>query len=180
MDTLRNHLRTATVQHHERVDAAFSSFELGKQNGYRAFLQAHAQVLIPLEAALERAGIAAMIEDWTQRRRASALRADLADLGAVVPSPAPHEMPSSPAWCWGATYVIEGSRLGGRVLARRVADADPSAPLRYLSHSSASPLWPSFLEKLELHAATCDWSDVLAGAHDTFERFLAAARAHRP
>lgn len=180
MDTLRNRLRAATAQHHERVDAAFSSFDLGQPSGYRAFLQAHAQVLIPLEAALERAGVDAMLEDWAQRRRAQALRADLDDLGAASPPPALLKTPLSQAWCWGATYVIEGSRLGGRVLARRAAEANPSAPLRYLSHSSTKPLWPSFLEQLELHATTCDWNDVLAGAHDTFERFLAAAQPHRP
>lgn len=180
MDTLRNRLRAATALHHERVDAAFSTFQLSQPSGYRAFLLAHAHVLIPLEETLEHAGIALMIDDWAQRRRAQALRADLADLGSAAPPPTPHEVPLSAGWCWGAAYVIEGSRLGGRVLARRVAEADPSAPLRYLGHSSATPLWPSFLEKLELHASRCAWSDVLAGAHDAFERFQAAAKVHRP
>lgn len=177
MDTLRNSLRAATALHHERVDAAFSTFDLGQPGGYRAFLHAHAQVLIPLEDALERAGIAEMIIDWPQRRRSQALRADLADLGATVGFPTPYDAPLSPGWCWGAAYVIEGSRLGGKVLARRVAQADPSAPLRYLGHGSATPLWPSFLQMLEQHGPRCEWRDLLAGAHDTFERFLAAAQA---
>jgi len=180
MDTLRNRLREATASQHERVDAAFSAYRLDQPAGYRAFLQAHAQVLFPLEIELEQAGIEKMLEDWPKRSRRQALLDDLQALGGSEPAAAqPGAAPSS-GWCWGAAYVIEGSRLGGRVLARRVAEAIPSAPLRYLDHSSTSPLWPSFLQKLEQQGSACIWSDVLNGAHATFERFLDAARSYRP
>ncbi|HAQ87314.1 MAG TPA: heme oxygenase [Pseudomonas sp.] len=179
MDTLRNQLRSATAAQHERVDAAFSAYRLDQPEGYRAFLQAHAQVLIPLEIELEQAGIETMLDDWPLRCRRQALLADLKALGCAEPPLTPAGMAPSPGWSWGAAYVIEGSRLGGRVLARRVADANPSAPLRYLNHGSATPLWPSFLQKLEQQGSACDWSEVLTGANDTFERFLGAARSNR-
>ena len=179
MDTLRNQLRSATAAQHERVDAAFSAYRLDQPEGYRAFLQAHAQVLIPLEIELEQAGIETMLDDWPLRCRRQALLADLKALGCAEPPLTPAGMAPSPGWSWGAAYVIEGSRLGGRVLARRVADANPSAPLRYLNHGSATPLWPSFLQKLEQQGSACDLSEVLTGANDTFERFLGAARSNR-
>jgi len=180
METLRNRLRAATAPQHERVDAAFSAYQLDRPDGYRAFLQAHAQVLIPLEIALEEAGIEAMLDDWPQRSRRRALLEDLQALGSEQPLSTQSGAAPSPGWCWGAAYVIEGSRLGGRVLARRVAVANPSAPLRYLSHSDATPLWPSFLHTLEQQGPACDWSELLTGAHATFERFLDAARSNRP
>lgn len=180
MMTLRSHLRATTAPQHARVDTAFSAFQLGQPDGYRAFLLAHAEVLLPLEIALEQSGIEAMLEDWPQRSRRQALLEDLAEIGALAPVAPPILAPLSPSACWGVAYVIEGSRLGGRVLARRVADANPCAPLRYLSHRSTTPLWPSFLERLEQQEAVADWSQMLAGANDTFERFLAAAQAHRP
>ena len=179
MDSLRNQLRAATAPQHERVDTAFSAYRLDQPEGYRAFLQAHAQVLIPLEIELERAGIESMLDDWPLRSRRQVLLADLQALGCAEPPLTPPGMAPSFGWSWGAAYVIEGSRLGGRVLARRVADANPSAPLRYLNHGSATPLWPSFLQKLEQQGSACDWSEVLTGANDTFERFLGAARSNR-
>ncbi|WP_407293868.1 biliverdin-producing heme oxygenase [Stutzerimonas zhaodongensis] len=180
MDSLRDRLRAATAQQHERVDAAFSAYRLDEPDGYRAFLQAHAQALIPLEIALEQAGIETMLDDWPQRSRRQVLLEDLQALGCLEPTPPPLGSALSSGWCWGAAYVIEGSRLGGRVLARRVAEANPSAPLRYLSHSSAKPLWPSFVLKLEQHASACDWSEMVTGAHAAFERFLSAAQSNRP
>ncbi|HCC63345.1 MAG TPA: hypothetical protein DEQ55_19620 [Pseudomonas sp.] len=120
-----------------------------------------------------------MLDDWPLRCRRQALLADLKALGCAEPPLTPAGMAPSPGWSWGAAYVIEGSRLGGRVLSRRVAEANPSAPLRYLNHGSATPLWPSFLQKLEQQGSACDWSEVLTGANDTFERFLGAARSNR-
>lgn len=179
MNTLRQRLRTATAPLHERVDAAFSSFELDRLDGYRAFLRAHAQVLGPLEIALERGGIESMLADWPQRSRRQDLLADLAELGDSTPWPEPQYTAQPPGWCWGAVYVIEGSRLGGRVLAKQVAEANPRAPLRYLSHRGSTPSWPVFIDQLDRQAANYPWDDVLGGAREVFERFVRAAEAEK-
>ncbi|HBM08250.1 MAG TPA: heme oxygenase, partial [Pseudomonas sp.] len=86
MDSVRNRLRAATTLQHERVDAAFSAYPLDQTEGYRAFLQAHAQALIPLELTLEQAGIETMLNDWSQRSRRQALLADLQALGCTEPT----------------------------------------------------------------------------------------------
>ncbi len=180
MDSVRSRLRTATAPLHQQVDLAYSRFRLEQPSGYRAFLQAHAQALGPLEATLQAAGVERLLSDWPQRRRWPALRADLADLGEALPLPRPlpggvdGQLPSAP-WCWGALYVIEGSRLGGRILARRVASGQPDAPLRYLD-AEAAPSWPVFLARLDQQAATLAWAPMLAGAQAAFSQFLDAAR----
>lgn len=179
MDTLRQRLRAATGPLHEQVDSAFSAYQLESRDGYRAFLRAHALVLGPLEIELEAAGIATMLDDWAQRARRHELQADLADLGDCVAWPEPIAASHSPGWCWGAVYVIEGSRLGGRVLARRVAEANPTAPLRYLGAGQSTPSWPAFIDQLDRRASGYPWDDVLAGASDAFERFVRAAQTQR-
>ena len=55
----------------------------------------------------------------------------------------------STAFCWGIAYVLEGSRLGGQVLHRRLSPALAPHPLRYLSNTPASGCsWPVMLAAL--------------------------------
>lgn len=179
MDSLRIRLRSATAPLHERVDKLFSSFELEHADGYRRFLAVHALVLGPLERALEASGIETLLPDWPQRSRRQALLADLADLGIHTAAPQSPTETFSPGHCWGTAYVIEGSRLGGRVLARRVSEVQPDAPLRYLGRGSTTPSWAGFVEQLEKNAPCHPWTDILAGAETAFERFILAALSQR-
>lgn len=55
----------------------------------------------------------------------------------------------SAAFCWGIAYVLEGSRLGGQMLHRRLSAALAPHPLRYLSNPHASGCsWPVMLAAL--------------------------------
>jgi len=179
MADLRARLRTATAPLHERVDAAFAGFGFDHPGGYRQFLRAHSRAIVSLEVALEKAGIAQLLDDWPARIRRHALLADLKELGspAPVPLPAP-ELPNS-ASCWGAAYVLEGSRLGGQVVARRLHPFDPAAPTRYLEHGDVANLWPGFLARLEATASLCAWPALRSGAEAAFELFIAAAALER-
>ena len=169
MNRIRQILRTATSQHHERVDAAFAGFDLGDSRSYRAFLSAHARVLPATEDAIHLAW-----DGWT--RRASLLLRDLFDLGA-----APEALPENlqimePAAQWGCLYVLEGSRLGGSVLAERVG---AGLPRRYLSAGHTGVSWLAFQIALEAaaEAANPAWIEIaVAGAKSVFDSFERAAR----
>jgi len=175
MAELRARLRQATAPLHEQVDAAFSSFSLDQPDGYRRFLRAHSRVLSATEIALERAGFADLLDDWPMRVRRHALWADLAEL--ECPPPPALSLPSLSdfASCWGVAYVLEGSRLGGRVLARRIRQANPTVPVRYLEHGDVARLWPAFLARLEQDAASCAWDPMLVAAERSFALFTEAA-----
>jgi len=175
MAELRLRLREATAPLHERVDAAYSEFDLGRPEDYRRFLRAHARALRAAETALEQAGIATLLMDWPARARRHALLDDLADLDCQAPVALPAPELSEIASCWGAAYVLEGSRLGGQVLARRVRQADPTAPVRYLEHGDVARLWPTFLSRLEQQASASSWAPMLAAAEATFGLFASAA-----
>ncbi|MDG9929316.1 MULTISPECIES: biliverdin-producing heme oxygenase [unclassified Pseudomonas] len=176
MDSLRQRLKHFSTGLHHQVDAAFSAFPLESAPGYRGFLLAHGAALFSLERTLEANAVEALIEDWPLRRRSDALHADLLALGIehMAPLDAPRHV--DPGWCWGALYVLEGSRLGARLLAQRLRAAQPTAPMSYLGHAAAEGLWPRFLQRLEACAGSCDEAQLQQGVADAFGQFLAAAR----
>lgn len=142
----RRMLRAGTAEAHERLDARFGRFDLADADDYARFLTAHASALPAVERALDAGGMAALLDDWPARRRAGLIAADLAALGRPVPPPLPAPVPADPAALWGAAYVVEGSRLGGAMLARRVGAGLPTG---YLATPLPAGAWRKFLAALE-------------------------------
>jgi heme oxygenase len=175
--TVRQVLRTATADLHAVVDARFSTDFGVDSQAYGRFLTALGSVVLPLEAAFEAAGVERLLPDWPQRRRAPSLRLDLETLGVPVPVPLPLAPPRSDARLFGMLYVLEGSRLGGKLLLRRVVatpDAKVRSATRYLGHGDGRDLWRPFLERLESSAAVaCAPAATIAGAREAFGLFAA-------
>lgn len=168
-------LRTATADLHAKVDARFADAFAGNAADYSGFLLAMAAVLPPLERALERAGIDRTVPDWEERRRASLLLDDLQAFGAAPPREVEPPRVDGEARQLGVVYVLEGSRLGGKVLLRRALshpDLRVRAATRYLSHGAGRDLWASFLARLETSSAVAHASDeAVAGARAAFTLF---------
>lgn len=172
MNTAHLRLREATGAAHARVDALFSRFDLARRDDYAGLLAAHAEALLPVEAVLDRDGADAITGDWPQRRRAGVLQVDLDALGIEVPAPDAEDAVASPAAMAGMLYVLEGSRLGGRFLARSIPDSWPRA---YLGCQQPPHMWRELLEKLDalLYVPEALETAVTA-ANQTFGRFEAA------
>ena len=167
---VRQRLRAATHATHEALDAAFARYDLGERADYAAFLTAHARALLPIEAAI---GDAAPWPRWSPR--GPLLRDDLADLAAPLPPPIPFAAPETEAARWGTLYVIEGSRLGGAMLAERVAGG---LPRRYLGHRFAPGEWRDFMAALDAAATDETWiAEAVAAADATFAAFAQSAAA---
>lgn len=164
----RDVLRTATAEAHARVDLAFGAFELGDSAGYAAFLRAQAMSFLPVEAALDRAGAADLLPDWPERRRAELLRRDLVTMGLAAPGSDTRVAFGSAAAILGAIYVLEGSRLGGRMLARAVP---PEFPQLFLAAGS-STLWRRLISVLDKQLVSPDdQADAIAAARQVFALF---------
>lgn len=180
---LRMVLRRETAEAHARLDAGWEGHDLTRRRAYAAFLSGMAGALLPLEARLEAAGVAARLPDWSARRRSRAILSDLAGLGAE-PAPLPglgDVAGLGGAGMAGILYVLEGSRLGGTVILRRVL-AGPDASLhdhvRFLRHGEGLRLWPSFAAWLAAdEAAQADRIGAVAGARFAFAAFAAAQGA---
>lgn len=146
---LRTALRSGTKTQHEMLDRLVTRWDLGDPRGYRNFLRMQAAALLPLEAWLDARGAEALPPDWPERRRAGALRADLAALDLTEPRPAHVAIAPCRAAVAGVLYVLEGSRLGGGLLQRQVETAPGRMPQSFLAHGSGLPLWRGFLSWLE-------------------------------
>ncbi|AVR99313.1 heme oxygenase [Pseudoduganella armeniaca] len=115
------------------------------------------------------------------------LDADLAD--PALPGPAPAiAAPAGPAlahddaaYRWGVAYVLEGSRLGGMVLYRCLAQRLAPHPLRYLHNDGTAPgpRWQHFLRVLREQVRTpAAIATACAGARDAFDSLIALQSQH--
>lgn len=175
---IRDKLKAATAASHHALDEQLSALDLTIGAHYRRFLQANAAALLPLEAALRKAGVAGMFGDWPQRARSAAIAADLDLLGgSVTVLPMPAE-PLDRCGVLGTLYVLEGSRLGAAYLVRIAdASADPRvrAATRYLRHGAGQGLWRSFLARLERELVSVDDEHLMiVSAQQAFAMFAKA------
>jgi heme oxygenase len=181
MNPAHRALRDATAQAHEAVDAVFSRFDLTDATDYAAFLGAHAEAFLPIEAALDAAGAADLIEDWPERKRGDLILQDLTQLrhpgegrdpeSQAKPFPAlgPGLRRDDEGWICGTLYVLEGSRLGGKLLARRLA---PGLPANYLNANQPSGNWRLLLERIDTILYRPDSLAVaIAAAREAFAAF---------
>jgi len=168
--SLRDRLRAATAESHSALDAQVATWKIETPLGYGSFLSASALVIAPLELALERAGVTEWLPDWPKRVRRNALAHDLAALGLEAPPLATAVAPS-PDFAAGLLYVLEGSRLGARFLARQVRAAGHGLPLAYLTQGEGDDLWPPFLAWLEEPNVGTQTDEVESGARYGFQCF---------
>ena len=169
----RMRLRAATDAYHRRVDGELSAFDLTQVADYGRFLLVHAMALPPLEDAMTRSGLRIARPHTAPGLRSSALRADLEGLGLAPPDPVTI-LPVTAAEGWGVAYVLEGSRLGGRILARRVAAsgrAAITANMRFLN-DRGTIAWPAFVARMEAGLGSAgDLDGAIRGARMAFEAF---------
>lgn len=167
----RERLRAATQQQHERVDALFGRLNLGQEADYRLFLTSHAAALLPMEQWLD-AHAGAVVDDWRERSRDAALRADLAAMDIPVPAGEPFAPESALPSVAAILYVVEGSKMGGRVLARRVRD---DLPKQYLTAGGNSAAWQKLVSRLDdIVVSGEDLNVATRSAGLVFERFMMA------
>ncbi|WP_294331520.1 biliverdin-producing heme oxygenase [uncultured Sphingomonas sp.] len=172
MNAAHLRLREATGAAHARVDALFSRFDLARRDDYAGLLAAHAEALLPVEAMLNRSGAESITDDWSQRRRAGVIQVDLDALGIEVPAmDASAELAPAAAMA-GMLYVLEGSRLGGRFLARNIPESWPRA---YLGSQQPPHMWRELLAKLDSILYEPEALEIaVTAANQTFGRFEAA------
>lgn len=175
----RQALRLRTRADHDAVDRAFGRFGLADADGYGRFLLAQAAAVPAVEDALDRAGAARVVADWDERRRGHLLAADLADLGLRPEPAAPLELVAGDGGMLheevlGAIYVLEGSRLGGAVLARSV---DAALPCRFL-RAGNSARWQALVGQIDRElAAPAQQDAAVIAARRVFACFAAGASA---
>ncbi|MFL9840618.1 biliverdin-producing heme oxygenase [Sphingomonas sp. ST-64] len=172
----RHALRLQTAADHDRVDRAYATFDLRSRGGYRAFLRAQAEPFLTVEAAIDRFDPSAVVGDWPERRRGGLLRADLAELGDPEPDLADMSI-STHERALGAIYVLEGSRLGGAMLARSVPE---DLPGRFIRSAPAPKRWRDLVGLLDVYLMTaCQREMAVSAAREVFALFADSAERER-
>ncbi len=150
----------------------FGTFDLSNRERYRTFLRAHARIVPAAENAIENAGILRLLPDWSERRRAPLLFADIRALGDQMPALLPPPALGCEAALWGALYVLEGSKLGGALLAKSVPDHLPSS---YLAPRGPKGAMRLFMERLDASDVD-DPAAAVSAARTVFDLFLKAGQ----
>lgn len=116
-------LRSATREHHDRVDRLMDLRRMQQPAHYARVLQVLDAFLAGWEPAVA-AAVPLHRQQWLrQRSRRAFLRADLQALGIAPPPAAPVPPVPGEAAAWGSIYVVEGSALGGQFISRSLAKA---------------------------------------------------------
>jgi heme oxygenase len=126
--------------------------------------------LVPYEARLRQQHLGPEWETAT-RQRAHFILNDLQKPAAALKT-CP-DMPPLGTWpqLLGAMYVVEGSTLGGQVIARQLAKAN--IPLRsYFSGygERTGPLWKAFCQLLSQEATPENQTEIVQSASLTFQK----------
>ncbi|SIR03086.1 heme oxygenase [Bosea sp. TND4EK4] len=171
MNDLRSFLRAETHDLHEELDGLIGAFT--SLDDYTRFLAGSFRHRAPAEAAI---GVEADALGLGPRQLVPQLRRDLADLGLPVPAAERLVLSKDIACLLGATYVLEGSALGARVLVKSAAALGLGAAhgARYLSAQAGSiTSWRELLVRLDgLERAR--WSLAARGARQVFDHAIQA------
>lgn len=151
---------------------------IGSAERYRAFVSASYAHRQAVEDYLQKVAWAGLAGGWRPTRITELIAQDLADLRLATPPVEPLRLSNDIACGIGVAYVLEGSALGARLIARMAADLGFGAShgARHLAGQERGLAnWRDFLGLVE----GLDWidRDIAAGAASaTFDH---AARAMR-
>lgn len=173
----RHRLRVETHAAHTALDQHIAPAALGQRSVYAAYLSGFAPC-IPIELALVEAGVSRVVPNWQQRERRELLMQDLAALDIRPHLQTSCVIDSDIGSVLGWSYVLEGSRLGARLILRSVANSeDPvvRSATRFLRHGEGDNLWGSFQSALsQIDGDAIAIHRACLGANAAFAYFLNA------
>jgi len=177
-DSLLAALRRATRPHHEQVEITLALDGPLELHRYVEVLHGFDAWLSTWEPAMH-AALPATLRGWfDERRRGPRLRRDLAALGARSRCEPPPRLAiplDTESHMMGSLYVLEGSALGGQVIARRLQDhlgLDASNGASYFAGWGANTgaMWREFTGMLARHdQAGADHAAACTAAAATFD-----------
>lgn len=177
---LRAHLRSATMAAHDLLDAATQA-STGWQTraDYARFLTMQHAARAPIEAWLTAHAPA----DLQPPVQTPLIADDLAQLGERMPSPAPLFTlgRTGAGHALGVAWVLAGSALGNRAIARQVARIGGGAwPTVFLGDDAMMGFWQGLRARIERPAHAEEAAGASAAAAAVFAHFLAATGEGRP
>jgi heme oxygenase len=173
--TMRQRLKVELGPLHERLDARITAACLSPRADAQRLLTVHASAFPPVVAGLEAAGAARLWPGWDGPARLAALSAELGPGALRGGGPSPPERFEGEAMVWGGLYALLGSRLGNKVILRRLAEAgEPTNSAFLRPGADDGPEWRRFLDRLEAATLGPAAGGAAEGAALVMERYLDA------
>ena len=181
--TLRHETHEAHARLEETMRLVAPDLTLAE---YVDTLERYRQIYVALEHQIDQHArtLASAGVDWDARRKLPLLRRDLEVLGATARA-RPDLLPVETGGCtetfahvMGCLYVLEGSTLGGRVIARHVGrvlglSRESGASFFHVYGDSLTDQWRSFCDGLERSLPDeAARQRASAGANATFQLFV--------
>jgi heme oxygenase len=178
---LRAELRAATMAAHDLLDAAMQAASGWQTRAdYARFLALQHAARAPVEAWLAATAPASLVPP----PQTPLLAADLAALGAVLPTPAPAfvlAQGDAPGAALGAAWVLAGSALGNRAIAKQVVRVGGGRwPVAFLGDATMMAFWQALRARIERPALPAEGACAAHAAEAVFAHFLAVAEGAEP
>lgn len=174
-ESLRTHLRAATMAAHDLLDHAMQAASGWQtRSDYARFLALQHAARAPLEVWLADHAPG----DLAPPPQTPLLARDLAALDLGLPAPAPALTLSRPypGTALGTAWVLAGSALGNRAIAKQVARiGGGNWPTAFLGDDAMMAFWQGLRARIEQPAAPGEAAGATGAAEAVFAHFLAVA-----
>lgn len=174
-DTLRSHLRVATMAAHELLDHAMQAASgWQSREDYARFLALQHAARAPLEGWLAAHAPADLIPP----PQTPLIARDLARLGVTLPAPAPLFTigRAGTGQALGAAWVLAGSALGNKAIAKQVARIGAGEwPADFLGDGAMMHFWQGLRARIEQPASPAEADGATRAAEAVFAHFLSVA-----
>lgn len=179
-------LKTSTAEAHQALDRMIGSFDTPV--AYARYLDGMARFRLPVEAWLAAQPLPSGFEDWQPGLYGEELLGDLDDLDLAIPTDLPPVTLPGGDGLIGLLYVLEGSALGARLLAKRaeaLGFTDDRGARHLFAQARNFSNWRAFSAHMENvcgydETAAAAWADTAFDyARNAFESAMNADRSHR-
>lgn len=176
-ESLRTTLRAATMAAHDLLDHAMQAASGWQTRAdYARFLALQYAARLPVEAWLA----AHAPPGLAPPRQTGLIADDLARLAITPPPPAPLFTlgRAGPGHALGTAWVLAGSALGNRAIAKQVRRIGGGAwPAAFLDDGAMMAFWQVLRTRIERPAAPAEAAGATRAAEAVFAHFLAVAEA---
>lgn len=172
-------LKEHTAQAHRAAEKKMVAVLKGIRglDDYAALLSRLHGFYAPVEALIRCQLTEFDLPDIRRRIRAPFLLRDIGETGvALQPVPPCNDLPRIDSYprALGALYVLEGSTLGGQVIAGMLArqlEAEKSLSFFHSYGEETDDMWQTFLTYLERPFTAAERREIIAAAEETFLTF---------
>ena len=171
-------VRAATAENHKSLEEQLFPFinSIKTKEQYAQLLNAFYGYIFPVQEKITAFIDKEIVPDINERRNASFIADDLSSLQLPLANELSADLPliDDHASAMGALYVLEGSTLGGKIIAKTIAEKLGSAnALSFFKGYAAETgtMWKKFTQYLEHPANHANAERIAGTASETFRLF---------